>query len=170
MIKINFQKYILLGLVLVAFVVIVDFYNDEKSASKQNEIKIDSWDVSSILKREITATDTGIKDDFVFHLGNNGKLGFQSENGIMVAEKPQRYLWFFWIDQKIFEKPLEIIGIHKKTGDEFTVFNDSEGRYLSGKGLEYAIPTLITLPEKGIWRLEVYFGKDLLGSVVVKVN
>ncbi|WP_416150089.1 hypothetical protein ACM26V_03575 [Salipaludibacillus sp. HK11] len=54
-----------------------------------------SWKESPTLIREVVVTDDGQTDDFVFRVGDNGKIGF-GEYGPFVEGESQKYMWHFW--------------------------------------------------------------------------
>jgi hypothetical protein len=37
-------------------------------------------------------------------------------------------------------------------------------------GADHSMPSLIMLPNSGLWKLEVYFGEELFGNIVVNVK
>ncbi|WP_194841391.1 hypothetical protein [Salinibacillus xinjiangensis] len=77
------------------------------SCSKE-EIKTskESWEESPTLVREVVNSDDGQKGNFVFRIGDNGKLGF-AEYGTFIAGKEQKYMWHFWGAQDIELLPVK---------------------------------------------------------------
>ncbi|OCA91498.1 hypothetical protein A8F94_00915 [Bacillus sp. FJAT-27225] len=139
------------------------------SNTKQT-IKEENWVESATLVREVVVTDDGQKGDFVFRIGNNGKLGF-GEYGPFIAGQSQKYMWHFWGDEKVLKKPFKVIGVNKETGEEITVFQLPGSNSLApNTGADHHIPSSIMLPSPGLWRLEAYFGDKLFGNVVVNVK
>jgi hypothetical protein len=139
------------------------------SNTKQT-VKEENWKESATLVREVVATDDGQKGDFVFRIGDNGKFGF-AEYGPFIAGKTEKYMWHFWGDEDTLTKPFKVIGVSKETGEEITVLKTPSSSNLSPHmGADHHIPSTMMLPKPGLWRLEVYFGEELFGNVVINVK
>lgn len=130
-----------------------------------------SWEESPTLVREVVVTDDGQKGNFIFRIGDNGKFGF-SEYGPFIEGVQQKYMWFFWGEKDTITQPFKVVGISKETNEEITVFeNENNSAPLSPHlGADHHIPSAMKLPRLGKWRLEVYFGEELFGNVVVNVE
>ena len=77
----------------------------------------------------------------------------------------------FWGEQEILTQPFKVIGINKETGEEITVFEYPTNNSLApNNGADHHIPFMMMLPSAGIWKLEVYFGEELFGNVIVNVE
>jgi hypothetical protein len=77
----------------------------------------------------------------------------------------------FWGEQEILTQPFKVIGINKETGEEITVFEYPTNNSLApNNGADHHIPSMMMLPSAGIWKLEVYFGEELFGNVIVNVE
>ncbi|MBN8190524.1 hypothetical protein JI667_00050 [Bacillus sp. NTK074B] len=139
------------------------------SNTKQT-IKEEKWEESATLVREVVVTDDGQKGDFVFRIGDNGKLGF-GEYGPFIAGQTQKYMWHFWGDEKVLTKPFKVIGVSRETDEEITVFQLPTSNSLApNSGADHHLPSSMMLPTPGLWRLEAYFGDKLFGNVVVNVK
>ncbi|WP_231603489.1 hypothetical protein [Bacillus sp. FJAT-27231] len=69
------------------------------SQAEQTVIGAEEWRESPALVREVVITDDGKTDDFVFRIGDNGKLGF-GEYGPFIAGEPQKHMWHFGAGKK----------------------------------------------------------------------
>jgi hypothetical protein len=135
----------------------------------EQTIKEVKWEESATLVREIVVTDDGQKGDFVFRIGDNGKLGF-GEYGPFIAGQEQKYMWHFWGDEKVLTKPFKVIGV-SKTDEKITVYQLPASNSLApNTGADHHLPSTMMLPSPGLWRLEVYFDDKLFGNVVVDVK
>lgn len=140
------------------------------SKEEQTVSNTEEWKESSTLVREVVITDDGKTDDFIFRIGDNGKLGF-GEYGPFIAGKPQKHMWHFWGEKEVLTKPFKVVGVSKKTREEMTVFEFSSNNVLApNSGADHHIPSTMTLPSEGVWKLEAYFGEELFGNVIVNVT
>lgn len=129
-----------------------------------------SWKISSMFKA----------DDYML-LGEKGKIGFIYNDQEVVRFYPgkkQKYMWHFWADtpqgtQALFGKKVKIVGVSKQTGEIVNVFEGSIGipnTNIKDNDKAGKMPSTMTLPSKGIWRLEAYVDEKLFGNVVVEVH
>lgn len=130
----------------------------------------ESWQVSSMFKN----------DDSIL-LGEQGKIGFIYDDKEVVRFYPgkkQKYMWYFWAEtpqetQKLFGKKVKIFGVSKKSGEKVNVFEGSIGipnTAIKDNDKVGRMPSMMTLPSKGLWRLDAYVDEKLFGSVVVEVH
>ncbi|WP_144028245.1 DUF4871 domain-containing protein [Paenibacillus ferrarius] len=130
----------------------------------------ENWKVSSMFKT----------DDYML-IGEQRKIGFiynDSEVVRLYPGKKQKYMWHFWADtpeetQKLFGEKVKIIGVSKQTGEKVTVFEGGIGipnTAIKDNEKVGKMPTTMSLPSKGLWRLEAYIDEKLFGSVVVEVH
>lgn len=85
------------------------------------------------------------------------------------TDKPNKYMWHFWGSDEELEGELKIVGIHEDGKERVTVL---EGETLGGanNGADRHIPSIMSFPKNGLWKLEAYIGGKLFGSVFVKVH
>jgi hypothetical protein len=150
-------------LVLLLGLLLIGCSNTKETNTEEN------WEESATFVREAIVTDDGQKDDIVFRIGDNGKLGF-GEYGPFIAGESQKYMWHFWGDEKTLTKPFKVIGISKETGEKITVFKIQSQNPAPNNGADHHLPSSLELPSPGLWRLEVYFDDKLFGNVVVDVK
>ena len=104
-------------------------------------------------------------------IGEEGRLGFiydNTEETKFYPDKTQKYMWHFWGNEDELKGELKVIAFHKESGEQVTVL---EGRPLAGpnNGADRHVPSNMSLPKKGLWKLEAYIGDQLFGTVFVKV-
>ncbi|MEW9674441.1 DUF4871 domain-containing protein [Ammoniphilus sp. 3BR4] len=137
-------------------------------STETGTVKEENWDESPTLVQEFV-NQNGQKIENVFRIGDNGKLGF-GEYGPFIAGESQKYMWHFWGDKETLTKPLRIQAVSKDTGEKIIV-HDIVGQNLSpNNGADHHSPSSMMLPSAGFWRLDVYFGEELFGNVVVNVQ
>jgi hypothetical protein len=169
------KKYIFCVLGLMVLLSSAACTKEAKQTKNENhnEVKVrhnNEWEESAALIKEVVVTDDGKTGDFVFHIGDNGKLGI-AEYGPFIEGETQKYMWYFWGDQETLTKPVKIIGISKETGKKITILQSEVSNMLSPlSGADHSMPSLIMLPNSGLWKLEVYFGEELFGNIVVNVK
>ncbi|MBP1917147.1 hypothetical protein J2Z23_004132 [Lederbergia galactosidilyticus] len=80
-----------LGFVIITFFALIGLVGCSNETMKKAK---ESWEESPTLIREIIVTDDGQTDDFIFRIGDTGKLGF-GEYGPFIEEESQKYIWHF---------------------------------------------------------------------------
>ena len=134
----------------------------DKTVTEQEKVvsAAEDWEESPIFK----------VNDYQM-IGEEGRLGFiydNSEETKFYPDKTQKYMWHFWGNEDELEGELKVIAFHKESGEKITVL---EGRPLAGpnNGADHHVPSNMSLPKKGLWKLEAYIGDQLFGKVFVKV-
>ncbi|MEF3313391.1 DUF4871 domain-containing protein [Paenibacillus sp. GYB004] len=99
--------------------------------------------------------------------GVKGRLGFIDPG--FRAGQANKYMWHFWGGKSELEGKLRIVAVRKDSNRVVDVFEgESAGSPLNGA--DAAAPTMMSLPEPGLWRLMAFIGDRLHGSVVVEVK
>ncbi|WP_052476486.1 DUF4871 domain-containing protein [Cohnella kolymensis] len=99
--------------------------------------------------------------------------GIEKEVGFIdagfIAGKVNKYMWHFWGSEEELEGKFQVKAI--KQGDT-RIINVFEASNLGGKnnGADAHIPSSMSLPEPGRWRLLPYLDDRLLPSIVVEVK
>ncbi|KRF02265.1 hypothetical protein ASG89_24755 [Paenibacillus sp. Soil766] len=133
-------------------------------------VRNESWQVSSIFKY----------DDYMM-IGEQGKIGFIYDDKDVTRFYPgkkQKYMWHFWAEtpeetRNLFGKRVKIIGVSKQTGQKADVFDGGIGipnTAIEDNDKVGRMPSMMSLPSKGLWRLEAFVDEKLFGSVVVEVH
>lgn len=113
-------------------------------------------------------------EKYVYQLqGVKERLAFTAPNQfkVNIADK---HLWFFWgKKEELLGQKVKIIGLSKKTGQIFNVFSSVIPRDYEGQsvdGIHINMPSGLSLPSIGLWRLYVIVGDKYFDSVIVDVN
>lgn len=99
--------------------------------------------------------------------GVEGKVAFQDAT---LTSEGQKLMWHFWGDAKELHGKFKVVALKKETHEQLNVFEGPLGGELNG-AVAHA-PSLVKLPEKGIWRLDIFVGEQaqtLYDSIVVQV-
>ncbi|MGO1059198.1 S26 family signal peptidase [Planococcus sp. FY231025] len=107
-------------------------------------------------------------------IGEEGRAGFiygDDEATRFYENKVQKYMWHFWGSEEELAGTFKVIGTHEKSGEEIVVVPEAEQPFLSSNnGADHHIPTQMSLPYKGMWRLEAIFNDKVFGTVFVEVE
>lgn len=118
-------------------------------------------------------------------IGQENRLGFIYDDNEVTRFYPgkmQKYMWHFWGNtpeetKQLFGQKLKIIGVSEETGEKINVFEGGTG--VPNPNVQPPIPdndkvarapSLMSLPSKGLWRLDAFIDDKLYGSVVVQVH
>lgn len=85
------------------------------------------------------------------------------------AGYPNKYMWYFWGKDEELTGELHITAVKQNSVEIIDVF---EAKLNPSKlsGADAAIPTTMTLPSKGLWRLMALIDGQLYGSVITEVK
>ncbi|MGG3506982.1 DUF4871 domain-containing protein [Paenibacillus lautus] len=100
--------------------------------------------------------------------GVEGRLGFIHPP--LIADKPNKYMWHFWGRAEELTGDLHITAIKRNTTEIIDVFEVAGLRPSSINGADAAVPTSMSLPSPGLWRIMVSINGQLFGSVIVEVD
>lgn len=96
-----------------------------------------------------------------------GRLGFIDPG--FIAGQPNKYMWHFWGRDEELKGDLLIAAVKKDTTEIIDVFKTRISPY-PHNGADAAIPTSMSLPSPGLWRIMVSINGQLFGSVIVEVD
>ncbi|MBD2869237.1 DUF4871 domain-containing protein [Paenibacillus arenilitoris] len=99
--------------------------------------------------------------------GIEGKVGFIDPG--FVAGKANKYLWHFWGEDGELDGELTVMAVKKGDDRMIEVFS---GSGLGGgvNGADRTLPSMMALPEAGVWRLLPFIDGLLFDSIVVEVK
>lgn len=107
-------------------------------------------------------------------IGEEGRLGFIYDDAEVVRfypDKVQKYMWHFWGKEDELIGDFEVLGTHENSKEGIIIVPKGENSSLSpNNGADNHIPTNMTLPKSGVWKLDAYIGNRLFGSVFVEVH
>ena len=104
-------------------------------------------------------------------IGEKDKIGFiydDSEVTRFFPNKEQKYMWHLWGSKDLPGKPFKVIATSQKTDEEVSLVDSVVGG--SNNGADAHIPSMMSLPHSGMWKLNAYVDDKLFGSVYVKVH
>jgi len=86
-----------------------------------------------------------------------------------VAGKPNKYMWHFWGPAESLYGPLEIVAVKRGSSEPVPLFRAT---LAAGElnGADASMPSGLTLPTAGRWRLMAFVDGAPFGSVVVDVT
>jgi hypothetical protein len=137
---------------------------------------------SSEKKVDIQTSPTFKSGNYILQ-GVEGRIGILGPGGFK-ANSGNKYMWHFWgTKEELSRRPFKVEAIDLKTGEKHQVLLTEMGTpnkklvwaYDSGlggpnNGADAHLPSGLELPNPGRWKLDVYLGGELFGSVVVDVS
>lgn len=93
-------------------------------------------------------------------IGEGGRAGFIYEVDEVTRfyeNKVQKYMWHFWGSETEITGYFKVIGTHENSSEEIIIVPEGEISIPSpNNGADHHIPTQMSLPEKGMWKLEAF--------------
>jgi hypothetical protein len=106
-------------------------------------------------------------------IGEKGKVAFIHDDTTtrFYAGHEQKYMWHLWGDEDELSGQFKVVGVNKETKEEVEVLkaNIYGVSPNNNANADERIPSLMSLPYPGLWRLDAYIDEKLFGSIVVKV-
>ncbi|MGF9975807.1 hypothetical protein ABE042_02140 [Viridibacillus arvi] len=105
-------------------------------------------------------------------IGEKEKLGFIYDDSEVVKfypDKIQKYMWHFWGTKEELERPLKVLATHEDGGDPIVLIG-GKNTVKPHNGADMSMPSNMSLPESGMWKMDAYFDDNLFGTVYVKVH
>ncbi|WP_245805803.1 DUF4871 domain-containing protein [Bacillus alkalicellulosilyticus] len=123
--------------------------------------------------------DEGWKESSLFEsgsytmIGEEGTIGFIYDDDMVsrfYPNKVQSYMWHFWGSEEEVTGNLLVTAIHETSGEEITVLR---GRLKEGgslNGADQSMPSSMSLPKEGMWKLDAFIDEELFGTIFVRVH
>ncbi|HYG56908.1 MAG TPA: hypothetical protein VD902_02405 [Symbiobacteriaceae bacterium] len=122
------------------------------------------WSVTGTFEVPVTSPD-GTQFTYTMR-GAEGQYAFI--DAPFVAGKGQKYMWHFWGKPEDYAgKSLEVKATHR---DGRTIEVWSGGLAGANNGAVAHMPSSMSLPSPGLWRLDVRVGGQLIGHIVVEAS
>jgi hypothetical protein len=108
-----------------------------------------------------------------FQSGQYDMTGIEEVIGFIdagfIAAKPNKYMWHVWGEPEELDGVFEVLAVKQGSKQLIPVV---QGKRFSSplNGADGATPTMMTLPEPGMWRLLPFINGRLLDSIVVEVH
>ncbi|MGG4344061.1 DUF4871 domain-containing protein [Paenibacillus lautus] len=155
-------------------------YNDFTRVSSRFALPLSGlWRFDVMVDQEkygdivVDVPDSGWELSPSFRSGNYAMTGVEGRLGFihppLVANKPNKYMWHFWGRDEELKGDLLITAVKKGTTELVDVFKTRISPY-PHNGADAAIPTSMSLPSPGLWRIMVSINGQLFGSVIVEVD
>lgn len=121
-------------------------------------------------------TDSEWKESALFEsdgytmIGEQGRIGFiydDSETDRFYPNKEQKYMWHLWGHKEELEGEFKVTATHVNDKESFTIVDRQLGG--ANNGADQHSPSMMSLPESGMWKLDAQIDDKLFGSVFVKV-
>jgi hypothetical protein len=130
------------------------------------QIPNSSWDLSPIFEHSIV--DENGKEVSYTIIGNEKTLGFTGAM-LMDAEQTHKMFWFYFGEENIYDKPVEVKAIKEGTEELVDLHSGSfyEGAEVSADSVN--IPSHLEFPSAGLWKILVYIDDEFYESIVVEV-
>lgn len=108
-----------------------------------------------------------------FILGTYTLQGIENKLGILnsgfIANKVNKYMWFLWASSEQLEGALRVVAVKQGSNELLEIFSVKNlGGGSSGEAKR--IPSGMSLPEAGLWRLMAYVDDKIYGSIIVEVK
>lgn len=104
-------------------------------------------------------------------IGEEGRAGFiYGEEARFSVNSPQKYMWHFWGSDVELTGNFKVLGKHENSSEEITVVPEEKTLPNPNNGADHHIPTIMELPEKGMWQLKAMINEKVIGIVYVKAH
>jgi Domain of unknown function (DUF4871) len=131
------------------------------------EIPDNGWELSSTFEHSIV--DARGEEASYTIVGSKGGIGFTGPFPIIAKEK-QKYFWFYFGEENIYDKPVEVKAVKKGTKELVDVLGGPSTFYESAEVSPGSVnmPSSLKFPSAGIWKVLVYVDGELYESIVIK--
>ena len=103
-------------------------------------------------------------------IGEKGKIGISRGSSTrFIRNQRDAYTWHFWNEWSAFEKGFRIVGTHPMHKEGITLF-EGIPREVSGSPGIRCVETIMTFPESGIWKVDMYLWNIRRGTIYLKVE
>ncbi|MEC1176960.1 DUF4871 domain-containing protein [Metasolibacillus meyeri] len=105
-------------------------------------------------------------------LGIKDKVGFIYDREILpfTANQPNKYMWHFWGDEDVLKGDIKVTAAFEEEPEQkIEILYDKIGFLSAHNGADYHIPSIMELPQVGMWKLEVYLDDKIFDTIYVEV-
>ena len=168
-----FFMFTITGLLAACNVLDIQKSKQDKKVNENNDEIIyegseNEWELSPTFEHSVIYED-GEKGSYTV-VGSTDRVGFTGSFPI-IAKEPQKYFWFYFGRQNIYDKPVKVKAIKKETKEVVDVLSGPSTFYKSAAVSPGSVnmPSLLTFPSAGIWKVLVYIDEKLYESIVIEV-
>ncbi|MGP4060176.1 hypothetical protein [Halobacillus sp. H74] len=153
--------------------------NELNESKKENEVQEssndvqkvgaeDNWELSSTFNHSVEY-ENGEEGSYEI-VGNKDTVGFTGTFPIK-ARDSQKYFWFYFGKESIYDKPVEVKAIKKGTMEPVDIISGPSNFYKEAEVSPHSVnmPSRLKFPSAGIWAILVYIDDELYESIVVEV-
>ncbi len=140
----------------------------QKISSKNDETIIEkNWELSPEFIHFVEY-ESGEKGSYEIR-GNKDGMGITGPFPI-IAKDSQKYMWFYFGAENIYDKPVKIKAIKKGEEDSIEVYSGTffESAEVSPESVN--MPSRLRFPSTGTWKVLVYIEEELFDTIIVKVE
>lgn len=103
--------------------------------------------------------------------GIENRVAFSTDDVTPIkAGATNKYFWYFWSDKEDYLGTFEVVASHEDNGKTVHVYgaqNTESAQSLDGA--DHHLLSLMTLPDPGLWRVDVSFDTVLFDSIYINV-
>jgi hypothetical protein len=141
---------------------------NEKPNMVSYEIPDNDWNLSSIFEHSVVY-ESGEEGSYTV-VGSKDGIGFTGPFPIIANDK-QKYFWFYFGKENIYDKPVEIKAVKQGTEELVDVLVDPSSFYESAEVSPDSVnmPSTLKFPSTGVWKVLVYIDEKLYENIVIEV-
>lgn len=147
------MKFIHFVLVLGGFLLVL-------TGCDEREIQADTWEQSPLFKGG-NYSMLGIKDAIGFIYDENEQSRFY-------ANKENKYMWHIWFGDRQ-ARTLTVKATHQESNEE-RILIDAQVLGGPNNGADAHLPSSMSLPRSGMWKLDTSIDGDIFETIYVKVH
>ncbi len=127
----------------------------------------DNWDLSSTFNYSVEYKN-GEEGSYEI-VGNKDTVGFTGPFPI-IAKDDQKYFWFYFGKENIYNKPVEVKAIKKGTKKPVNILSGPSTFFEDAAVSPGSVnmPSNLTFPSEGVWKILVYIDGQLYEKIVVE--
>ncbi|GAE37436.1 DUF4871 domain-containing protein [Halalkalibacter akibai] len=157
----------------------INSYNESNATPKNVLKKFTNTDESlltDIFTIPVEFNDGGMGRYFL--IGEKEKVAFQIASGLedesvtidqIRANEPNKYMWYVW-GENLANASFEVIGTNINKNHQSHVIEERTLTFGTGmNGSDATIPTTMSFPTSGVWKLDVYVDSMLYSSIFIEV-
>ncbi|WP_430787535.1 hypothetical protein VBD025_16715 [Virgibacillus flavescens] len=140
---------------------------DTTQVSNNDAIQNKNWDLSPTFEHTVVY-ESGKEGSYTV-VGNEKTFGYSGPFPIL-AGKTQKYFWFYFGKENIYDKPVQVKALKKGTEEMVDIFEGTfyESAEVSPDSVN--MPTHLHFPSAGVWKVLVYIEDEFYESIVVEVE
>ncbi|MYL44281.1 hypothetical protein GLV94_01350 [Virgibacillus halodenitrificans] len=140
----------------------------QTTTNKFDEAIIDNnWELSTKFNHSVEYK-SGEKGSYEI-VGNTDGMGITGPFPIM-AKDSQKYMWFYFGTENIYDRPVKIKAIKKGEEDILDVYSGTFYEDAEVSSGSVNMPSKLNFPSKGRWKVFVYIDEELFDTIIIKAE